>query len=59
MKEFINQNGVRIVVIEDNYKDQSGNKYTTWRFSDTDRTYCVSKENFKAMIKANKYKEVK
>lgn len=57
-KYFENQMGVRIEVIEDNYKDEMGNVYVTWKFSDSDRSYCVTKESFKAMLKANKYKGV-
>lgn len=58
-KIYKNEFGVLIEVIEDNYKDVLGNIYTTWKFADTDRSYCVLKESFKRMIKENKYKEVK
>lgn len=58
-KIYENENGVRIEVIEDNYKDGLGNVYTTWKFTDSDRCYCVIKDSFKSMLKANKYKEMK
>lgn len=58
-KVYENKNGVKIEVLEDNYKDSFGKEYVTWKFSDTDRTYCVEKASFKNMIKANYYKEVR
>ena len=57
-KIYENENGVRLEVIEDNYKDELGNVYTTWKFTDSDRSYCVMKDSFKSMLKANKYKEM-
>ena len=58
-KIYENKMGVKIEVIEDNYKDALGNVYTTWKFIDSDRSYCVLKESFKNMLKANYYKEVR
>lgn len=58
-KIYENKYGVRIEVIEDNYKMEDGTIYVTWRFADTDRSSCVEKSSFKNMIKANGYKEVK
>jgi hypothetical protein len=57
-KLYENKMGTRIEIIDTN-KDAYNNKYITWRFADTDRSYNVSKESFKNMIKANGYKEVK
>lgn len=58
-KIYKNKMGVMVEVIEDNYKDEMGNVYITWKFVDSDKSYCVLKECFKAMLKANGYKEVK
>lgn len=58
-KVYENKNGVKIEVVEDNYKDSFGKVYVTWRFVGEDIRWCDPKECFKNMIKANGYKEVR
>ena len=57
-KIYENQRGARIEVLETN-KDIYGTKYVTFRFNDSDRTLNVKADDFKMMLKANFYKEVK
>lgn len=54
---YENKLGVKLVVLETN-KDIYGNKYLTWRWCDSDKSFNVSVESFKNMIKANNYRKV-